>query len=70
MAYGRLGVVRTRFDSTNQTLTAAKLVLVCKQVSCKIGIYAEYDYTKYGNLYVTGSPRSDAFNLGLVYKIN
>ena len=89
LAYGRLGLVRSRFElsesnGTNsgtdkKTLTGGQIgVGLQTTLTQNVDLRGEYDFTSYksGN-FNTGivgankiSPRSDSFNLGLVYKFD
>ncbi|MEO8402144.1 MAG: outer membrane beta-barrel protein [Gammaproteobacteria bacterium] len=65
MVFGRVGVVKTRFGSTNNTRTGGQIGMGLQtSLTQNWDIRGEYDYTKYRNF----SAKSDAFNLGLVYK--
>lgn len=75
MAFVRAGVVRTHFSNANDTQTGAQLGLgLQSSVMQNVDIRGEYDFTAYGsfnNKYGrVSAPRSDAFNLGLVYKFD
>lgn len=75
MAYARAGVVRTRFTSANETRTGGQIGLGLQtSVTQNIDVRGEYDFTAYGSFNNgvgrISAPRSDAFNLALLYKIS
>ncbi len=68
MAFARVGVVKTRFSQINETATGGQLGLGLQtSLTQNWDLRGEYDYTKYRR--VSGvSPKTDTFNLGVVYK--
>jgi opacity protein-like surface antigen len=68
MAYMRLGVVKTRFSNIGNTATGGQVGFGMQtSITQNWDLRGEYDYTKYRS--ISGvSPRSDTFNVGLVYK--
>jgi opacity protein-like surface antigen len=75
LAFVRVGVARTHFSNANDTQTGAQLGLGLQtSVMQNIDLRGEYDFTAYGsfnNKYGrVSAPRSDAYNLGLVYKFD
>lgn len=70
LAFVRAGIVRTRFSSIKQNSTGAQIGLGLQtNLMQNWDLRGEYDYTAYSQ--VGGvSPKSDLFNLGLVYKID
>ena len=68
LAFARLGVVKTRFTNYTNTATGGQAGLGLQTaLTQNLDIRGEYDYTKYGR-FSGVSVKSDAFNLGLVYK--
>jgi outer membrane immunogenic protein len=75
LAFVRAGLVRTRFSSANSTRTGGQIGLGLQTcVTQNVDVRGEYDYTSYGSFNNSignvSSPRSDAFNLGLIYKFD
>lgn len=75
LAFARVGVVRTHFSNANDTQTGAQLGLGLQtSVMQNVDIRGEYDFTAYGSFNNKNgrisAPRSDAFNMGLVYKFD
>jgi opacity protein-like surface antigen len=83
MAYGRVGVVRNRFeteisrpvsDSHSKTLTGGQFGVGMQTcLTQHVDLRGEYTYTTYNKASFNGvkvSPDSDQFNLGLVYKLD
>lgn len=71
LAYGRVGVVRSRFSELNENANGAQFgfgLQTC--LTQNIDLRAEYDFTAYKSVSNVSSPRQDAFNLGLVYKFD
>jgi len=65
----RIGVVQSRFVSVNSIATGGQAGLAVQtSLSQHIDLRSEYDYTIYQTVSGIQSPRSDAFNLGLVCK--
>ncbi|EKD55148.1 MAG: hypothetical protein ACD_60C00025G0045 [uncultured bacterium] len=69
MMFIRLGVIKTRFSSLNSNATTGGQAGLGLQTSVTQNwdVRGEYDYTSYRRV-GGASPRSDAFNIGLVYK--
>lgn len=84
MAYARVGVVRSRFEvkeatptasaTTRKTLTGGQLgVGMQTSLAQNLDLRGEYDYTRYRSATFGDnklSPRTDQFNLGLIYKFD
>jgi len=78
LTYVRLGVVRSRFPSFNNTLTGGQFGLGMQtSLTQNVDIRGEYDYVAYRaqNYVVAGAntsinPRADQFKLGLIYKFD
>lgn len=75
LAFVRAGVVETRFSDVNKTRAGGQVGLGLQtSVTQNVDIRGEYDYTSYRSfnnaIGRVSSPTSDAFNLGLVYKID
>lgn len=71
LAYVRAGVVRTRFKEVKKYATGGQFGFGLQTaVASNIDLRGEYDFTAYKNVANIKAPRSDAFNLGLVYKFN
>ena len=75
LAFVRAGVVRTRFSNANVTRTGGQLGLGLQtNVTQNVDIRGEYDFTAYGSFNNSigriSAPRSDAFNLSLIYKFD
>jgi opacity protein-like surface antigen len=75
LAYARAGVVRTRFANANNTQTGGQVGLGLQtSLMQNIDVRGEYDFTAYGsfnNKYGrVSAPRTDAFNIGVVYKFD
>ncbi len=69
MSYLRFGALRTHFNDVAQTITGGQIGLGLEAaVSESWDLRAEYTYTFYQSLSGLGSPRSDAFRLGFLYK--
>jgi opacity protein-like surface antigen len=68
MAFMRLAAVRARFSSIGDTTTGGQIGLGMQtSITQNWDLRGEYDYTSYRS--ISGiSPRSDTFNLGVVYK--
>lgn len=70
MVFGRVGVVRSRFSDLSETVTGGQVGLGMQTtVSQNWDLRGEYDYTKYSSVHNL-NPQTDAFNLGLIYKID
>jgi opacity protein-like surface antigen len=75
LAYARAGIVRTRFSNANSLETGGRFGLGMQtSVMQNIDVRGEYDFTAYGafnnKIAKVAAPRSDAFNLGLIYKFD
>jgi opacity protein-like surface antigen len=75
LAFARAGVERTHFTNANTTQTGGKFGLGLQTtVTQNIDVRGEYDFTAYRSLNNSigrvASPRSDAFNVGLIYKFD
>ncbi|HSW71331.1 MAG TPA: outer membrane beta-barrel protein, partial [Gammaproteobacteria bacterium] len=70
LGYLRLGVARTRFSTGNSTVTGGQLGLGLDTALCNNwDLRGEYVYSFYNSLSNHGgSPKSQQFNLGLIYK--
>lgn len=81
MAYGRLGVVRSKFEvketspvanSEEKSLTGAQFGLgIQTSLTQNVDLRGEYDFTTYSSGNFSGNtlkPRSDQFNIALLYK--
>ncbi|OGT36082.1 MAG: hypothetical protein A3F11_05580 [Gammaproteobacteria bacterium RIFCSPHIGHO2_12_FULL_37_14] len=81
MAYARLGIIRSRFEtketapvtaSEEKSLTGAQFGLGMQtSLTQNIDLRGEYDFNAYSSGNFNGNsvkPRSDQFNLGLIYK--
>jgi len=78
LAFGRAGIVRSRFPKQNSNSTGGELGLGLQtSLTQDIDLRGEYDFVAYrainsttnGTHYST-SPRSDQFNVALVYKFD
>lgn len=73
-AFGRLGYDRTRFSNVNVLKSGVMLGLGLQTgIMQNIDIRGEYDYISFGSISrtdVSGTPRTDAVNLALIYKFN
>lgn len=79
LAYVRVGGLRTRFSSQNETLSGWQFGFGLQtSVTQNVDLRGEYDYVTYNSFnYSTGSsgstsitPRSDQFHLALIYKFD
>lgn len=73
MAFARAGVVRTHFQKAhNKMITGGELgVGLQTSVTQNVDVRGEYDYVsykKYSSQGINVNPRSDQFNVSLVYK--
>lgn len=69
LGYLRIGALGTHFNDIAQTAAGGQVGLGLQAiVSDSWDLRAEYSYTFYQSLSNLGSPRSDAFRLGLLYK--
>lgn len=69
LAFARLGVVRTHFNSIKRVGGQVGLGLQTS-VTQNIDVRGEYDYTAYSSFNGANKPRSDAANLSLIYKFD
>ena len=68
MTYARLGVVKSRFTNYSETVAGGQAGLgIQTSLTQNLDLRGEYDYTKY-NKFSGVSVKTDAFNVGLVYK--
>lgn len=68
MTFLRLGAVKTRFANLGKTVGGGQAGLGLQtSLTQNLDLRGEYDYTKYNKVQGV-SIRSDAFNIGLVYK--
>lgn len=68
MAYVRVGYVRSRFSDVNLLSSGGVFGLGLETTLTQhVDVRGEYDFTAYRSVGSVGAPRSDAFNLGLVY---
>ena len=75
MGYARLGLVRSHFSpqgASSNTVSGAQFGLGLQtSLMQSWDLRGEYDYIAYNSLQgVSGSPKTDEFNLGLVYKFD
>jgi opacity protein-like surface antigen len=74
MAYARAGVVRSRFPNSHTMSTGGQAGLGLQTtLTQNIDLRGEYDLTAYRSINhhnMSTAPRSDGFNLGLVYKFD
>jgi opacity protein-like surface antigen len=75
MGYGRLGLMRSRFEPAGfsaKTVSAVQFGLGLQtNLMQNWDLRGEYDYDAYGSVSgVSGNPRGDEFNIGLVYKFD
>lgn len=69
LAYFRAGVVRNQFNNVNVGRTGWQVGLGGQtNIYKNIDIRSEFIYSQYNSITGVGTPRSDQFNLGLVYK--
>lgn len=69
LGYIRAGVVRSHFSSIGENKTGGQLGLGMQtNVTQDIDLRGEYVFTAYNSVSSANSPKSDAFNLALVYK--
>lgn len=70
LAFMRAGIVRSNFSTIKQTATGGQIGLGMQtNLMQNWDVRGEYDYTAYGKIGGV-TPRSDLFNIGLVYKID
>lgn len=75
LAFGRVGVVRTRFSDAGESVNGGQFGLGLQtSLTQNVDVRGEYDFTAYssfdnGDIRVS-APRSDAFNLDVVYKFD
>jgi opacity protein-like surface antigen len=71
LAYLRLGVVSSKFHAPSTTKAGAQLgVGLQTSLSSAWSLRGEYIYVDYSNASNLGSPKSDEFGLGLVYRFD
>lgn len=75
LAFARAGVVRSNFTRNNKMSTGGQFGLGLQtSLTQDIDLRGEYDFTAYRTVSNSSgsvkSPRSDAFNLGVVYKFD
>jgi opacity protein-like surface antigen len=71
MAYLRAGTIYTRFDQGNAFRNAYQIGAGLQyNLSCAWDIRAEYDYMQYNKIQGGGSPRTEEFSVGVIYRIN
>jgi opacity protein-like surface antigen len=75
MGYVRAGVIRTHFSpsgSQNETVSGAQFGLGLQtNLMQSWDLRGEYDYDAFGSIHnVSGNPRGDEFNLGIIYKFD
>lgn len=78
LAFVRLGVLRTNFSNANSMLTGGQFGFgIQTTLTQNVDLRGEYDFIAYRSnsdfdhaTYSSLSPRSDTFNLGLVYKFD
>ncbi len=69
LSYLRIGAIKTHFQDVAQTATGGQAGIGIEgTVSDHWDLRAEYTYTFYQSLSGLGSPRADAFHLGVLYK--
>ncbi len=68
MTFARLGVVKSRFTNYGESVAGGQAGLgIQTALTQHVDLRGEYDYSKY-NKFSGVSAKSDAFNVGLVYK--
>src|SRR5579883_1693444 len=76
LAFARVGAVKTRFSNQDKTASGGQFGLGLQtSLTPELDLRGEYDFTAYNSFTSSGndrisSPRSDAFNLGVVYKFD
>lgn len=69
IAYGRLGVIRTRFDNLDTVKNGVQYGIgVQWLLSCPWSLRAEYSYIKYREISNIGHPDTNSYMLGLLYR--
>jgi outer membrane immunogenic protein len=69
IGYGRLGLIRTRFDNLGKVKSGAEYGLgVQWLINCSWSARAEYSYAKYNNITNIGHPDSNTYMIGLMYR--
>lgn len=69
VGYARLGLVRSHYESLSANVNGAQFGLGMKtSVTQNWDVRGEYVVTAYDNFNDVSSPRSDQFNLGIVYR--
>jgi opacity protein-like surface antigen len=70
IAYLRLGYSATRFWGPNATKSGGQFgVGLQSDLTDNWSLRGEYIYTAYSNISYLGSPRSDQYGIGLIYKL-
>jgi opacity protein-like surface antigen len=71
LGFARAGVVRSRFSNVSSMATGGQFgVGMQAGLTQNVDLRGEYDFTAYRSVGNVGAPRSDAFNLGLIYKFD
>ena len=71
LAFARVGYVRSRFANVTKMSSGAQLGFGMQtSVTQHVDLRGEYDFTSYANAGAIKSPRTDEFNLGMVYKFD
>lgn len=74
LAYGRLGLIRSRFSEQSTTRDGAQFGLGMQtSLTQNVDLRGEYDFVAYKSfdeLGVSIAPRADQFSVGLVYKFD
>lgn len=71
ITYLRLGVVSSKFRAPSTTKAGGQLGIGLQaSLSTAWSLRGEYVYTAYSNVQNIGSPKVDAFSLGLLYKFD
>ncbi len=71
LAFVRAGFARTRFSDVNKMVSGTQLGFGMQTgMTQHVDLRGEYDYTAYANAATVKSPRTDAYTLGVVYKID
>jgi opacity protein-like surface antigen len=71
LAFARAGFVRSRFSNVNKISSGAQFGFGLQTAMTQhVDLRGEYDYTSYADANTINSPRTDEFNLGVVYKFD
>lgn len=71
LAFVRAGVVRSSFTNVSEMSTGGQFGLGLETALTQaMNVRGEYDFTAYRTAATVGAPRSDAFMLGLIYKLS